>query len=733
MAQSAGWIAAIVAPVGVVILVSLGALIYVLRRSNSSIQRQRRKRHYRRNAGDTPATIRPLDKPIYAQHYQRMLQRPQAQRSQKAQPGWKGAWHGLDDAPPRHARHVQTQTSSSPASHHHHHTSHHHRHREHPYHPHNAHHVNHQEEEGGRPQNTTFAPGSPKVPSPIYCPIHSRESFQSHKLHHIPQFCPKCKAQYRDYVAPLHHNARQLIVPGMNLFAESVEEGTRTGISSGSQSDIQTGTQAGVQTGTQTGVQAGIQTGVQTGVQAGIQTGVQTGVQTGIQTSIQTGNQTVSQIGNQTGIQTGIHTGTLTGTQHETRFSQSDSENIHGRQNNWNESREAAPTTPPIAQYNRTWLDTGSQYTSSLKRSGNVYENRPPTPMQRPLQIYPGPRRDSVRMPFSFQSDALTTSQDRSSQNASTSSYEQSRDSQISPVRQPWVPRISPLSTSDKSGGSVHIKVPPLPSIVKDHMLNKPLPQPPQAAESLKGSPKGSAIESVSSIPTLQSAQRHQQFTPKRSPLRDELGRTISSPLRYGEIPETGIPLQKYEVTGLGSPLFSSSQRELLVRSMLKPSPPLRIPSKTSDSSMQRTVNTSRDNIVKTSPLRKVESLKESIATTVNTPDTMFTAQSHFSPDAREVEPLSTEDLAFTPPKFPPQLTLPAMRSNSSGFMNAYMVVYRAVYPYKPVLEDEMDLRIGDRVFVHRRFDDGWCVAERLDGDGISEGVVPQICLVRED
>lgn len=700
MAQSAGWITAIVVPVAVVVIVSIGALIYVLRRGNSSILRQRRKRHYRRNAGDTPATIRPLDKPIYAQHYQRMLQRPQAQRAQMAQPAWKGAWHGLDDAPPRHDRHVQTQTlPSSPARHYnpHHHTTHHHHHHHHreppshpsqPSQPHNSHHGNNQEVP---PQNPAFAQGSPTVPSPTYCPIHSRGSFQSHKLHHIPQFCPKCQSQYRNYVAPLHHNARQLIVPGMNLFAESVEEGTQTGISSGMQSDTHTGPQ----------------TGTQADIQSGTQTGVQNGVETGSRPSLQ----------------------------HEKRSSQADRENIHGNQINWNKSRDTPPTTPvaPMAQYDRTWPDTSSQSTRSRKPSGNMYENRPPTPMQRPLQVYPGPRRDSVRMPFSFQSDALTSYQDHSSHNASSSSYEQSSDSQTSPVRQPWVSRISPLSTSDRSGGSVHIKVPPLPSVVKDHMLNKPLPQPPRTGESFKESPKGSAIESVSSIPTLQSAQRHQQFTPKRTPLRDELGRTLGSPLRYDEIPETGVPLQKYEVTGLGSPLFSPSQRELLLRSMLKPSPPLRIPSKTSDSSMQRAANTPRDNAAKMSPLRKVESLKESSTTTVNTPDTMFTAQSHFTPETRGADLLSTEDLAFTPPKFPPQLTLPAMRSNSSGFMNAYMVVYRTVYPYKPVLEDEMELRIGDRVFVHRRFDDGWCVAERLDGDGITEGVVPQICLVRED
>ncbi|RDA87780.1 hypothetical protein CP532_2487 [Ophiocordyceps camponoti-leonardi (nom. inval.)] len=53
--------------------------------------------------------------------------------------------------------------------------------------------------------------------------------------------------------------------------------------------------------------------------------------------------------------------------------------------------------------------------------------------------------------------------------------------------------------------------------------------------------------------------------------------------------------------------------------------------------------------------------------------------------------------------------------------------VHRVQLDFKPTLDDEMELRIGELIRVLHEYDDGWCLVSRLDRS--QQGVVPRTCL----
>ncbi|RCI09756.1 hypothetical protein L249_4136 [Ophiocordyceps polyrhachis-furcata BCC 54312] len=53
--------------------------------------------------------------------------------------------------------------------------------------------------------------------------------------------------------------------------------------------------------------------------------------------------------------------------------------------------------------------------------------------------------------------------------------------------------------------------------------------------------------------------------------------------------------------------------------------------------------------------------------------------------------------------------------------------VHRVQLDFKPTLDDEMELRIGELIRVFHEYDDGWCLVSRLDRS--QQGVVPRTCL----
>ncbi|PFH55321.1 hypothetical protein XA68_10121 [Ophiocordyceps unilateralis] len=53
--------------------------------------------------------------------------------------------------------------------------------------------------------------------------------------------------------------------------------------------------------------------------------------------------------------------------------------------------------------------------------------------------------------------------------------------------------------------------------------------------------------------------------------------------------------------------------------------------------------------------------------------------------------------------------------------------VHRVQLDFKPTLDDEMELRIGELIRLLHEYDDGWCLVSRLDRS--QQGVVPRTCL----
>ncbi|GMT21544.1 hypothetical protein PFISCL1PPCAC_12841, partial [Pristionchus fissidentatus] len=59
-------------------------------------------------------------------------------------------------------------------------------------------------------------------------------------------------------------------------------------------------------------------------------------------------------------------------------------------------------------------------------------------------------------------------------------------------------------------------------------------------------------------------------------------------------------------------------------------------------------------------------------------------------------------------------------KHTSSGYTGTASIIpkgartYRALYPYSPVNEDELELRVDDIIFVVERCDDGWFIGTLL-------------------
>jgi hypothetical protein len=67
----------------------------------------------------------------------------------------------------------------------------------------------------------------------------------------------------------------------------------------------------------------------------------------------------------------------------------------------------------------------------------------------------------------------------------------------------------------------------------------------------------------------------------------------------------------------------------------------------------------------------------------------------------------------------------PDANANASGGGTAPSRFITVIAPYRPLLSDELPLRVGDVAKLLAEFDDGWCIVER---NGVT-GAVPKVCL----
>lgn len=72
---------------------------------------------------------------------------------------------------------------------------------------------------------------------------------------------------------------------------------------------------------------------------------------------------------------------------------------------------------------------------------------------------------------------------------------------------------------------------------------------------------------------------------------------------------------------------------------------------------------------------------------------------------------------------------LPQLPAPSSGGIVADLdgAMFKAIFAYTPVLYDELALKQGDMVRCHQVFDDGWCMASRVETS--ERGICPRACL----
>lgn len=150
---------------------------------------------------------------------------------------------------------------------------------------------------------------------------------------------------------------------------------------------------------------------------------------------------------------------------------------------------------------------------------------------------------------------------------------------------------------------------------------------------------------------------------------------------------------------------------------ILQPSQPLRVDYKKSNS-----IGSSSP--VQLSPFESPVESEESPSQI-----SLFTAKT--SPSDMEVQAGNVNTVSPESPQ-----TSQKSHSLPEGIVAVLGEVYRVVHPYQPEMEDELELRRGEKLIIFQVFDDGWCFAkllvsepEKFPSARAIEGICPKACL----
>lgn len=192
------------------------------------------------------------------------------------------------------------------------------------------------------------------------------------------------------------------------------------------------------------------------------------------------------------------------------------------------------------------------------------------------------------------------------------------------------------------------------------------------------------------------------------------------SSMRSGHSKFTDAPSAEHPVTPPNrSPMrgTNGSEKEEGGLPILQPSQPLRV-------DHERSLSTSSASPVQRSPFKSPAESEDSPSQV-----SLFTAKT--SPSDIEIQ---TGNINMASPES--LQTSQKSQSFPEGIVAVLGEVYRVVHPYQPEMEDELELRRGEKLIIFQVFDDGWCFAkllvsepEKFPSARAMEGICPKACL----